>query len=128
VIRGELISLLQRLVELLTRLFNERMELARGELHEGARRAVWVFAGGLFAAMGLAFFGAAAVEALAPLVRSRALRLCLVALPLFGAGAAILLRVSAPRHAHDHGQQRHRQDHVRQAAEGIAAHQPQQQQ
>ena len=94
---------------------------------------MWGLAGGLVAAVGLALLAAAAVEALAPLMRSAALRLLLVGAPLFAAGAVLILlalRVpagAAPDHADDHRQEGQGQDHVRPGAERITAHQPQHQ-
>jgi hypothetical protein len=134
--KPDVMSLLSRLVDLLTRLFTERVELARGELQEGARtagrRAVWMLAGGLVLAVGLAFFAGAAVEALAPLVHNRALRLCLVGLPLVVAGGLFVrrgLHVSAgalPDDTHHHRDQRQGHDDMGPGAERIPAHQPQQ--
>jgi Putative Actinobacterial Holin-X, holin superfamily III len=85
-----------RLVELVTQLFTERVELARGELQVGARqagrRAAWGIGGALLVAVAIALFAAASVEALAPLVHNRALRLCLVALPLAVVGLVLMRR------------------------------------
>lgn len=132
--RPDLLSLVSRLVDLSTRLIGERLELARGELSQGARlagrRAAWGIGGGLLVAVAIAFFADASVEALAPLVQSRPLRLCLVAVPLLAFGIVFLLRAlhvpagAAPDHGDDHRQESQRQDDVRPGAERIAAHQP----
>ena len=94
--RPDALSLLSRLVDLVTQLFTERVELARGELQDGARqagrRAAWGIGGGLLIAIAVALFAAASVEALAPLVHNRALRLCLVALPVAAAGLILMRR------------------------------------
>jgi hypothetical protein len=138
-VKNELMTLLSRLVELVTRLFNERMELARGELQEGAsragRRATLALAGGLTLAVGVGFLGAAAVEALAPLLGNRALRLTLVALPFVAVGAWLVLRAArgfagaaAPNDRDHDGDEGERQKSVRPAAQPIAAHQPHHQQ
>jgi hypothetical protein len=99
--RPELVRLLQRLVELLTRRFGERVESARDELGERARllgrRASLALAGALALAVGLALAGAAAVEALAPLVASRPARLVLVAAPFLAVGAGALWRCGERR-------------------------------
>jgi hypothetical protein len=135
--RPDLLTLVARLVDLSTRLFSERLELARGELSQGARqagrRAAWGIGGGLLVAVATGLFAAASVEALAPLVRSRALRLCLVAAPLLCAGVVLLLRGlnvpagTTPDHANDHREQSERQHHVRPGAERIAGDQPEKQ-
>jgi hypothetical protein len=94
--RPDALSLVSRLVELVTQLFSERVELARGELQQGARlagrRAAWGAGGGLLVAVAIALFAAASVEALATVIHNRALRLCLVALPLAVAGLALMRR------------------------------------
>ena len=94
--RPDALSLVSRLVELTTQLFTERVELARGELQNGARqagqRAAWGLGGGLLIAVSIALFAAASVEAMAPLIHNRALRLCIVAVPLAVAGLLLLRR------------------------------------
>lgn len=132
---SDFVSLVQRLLDLLSKLFTERVELAKNELQAGARRAsrraALAFAGGLFFAVGIAFAGAAAAEALAPLIHNLALRLLLIALPLVMVGAWLVARASSDRLAgpltddRDHdGQEREHQEHVRPGAERIAADQP----
>jgi hypothetical protein len=136
--RDDLFSLLERLVELLTRLFTERVDAARGELTVRARGvlrgAAWAFAGGLLVAVGLAFAGAATVEALGGLIASRALRLVIVAASIVCAGAVVLRRGlahSAADDRDDHGDERKHEQHVNPGADRVAAHhgeQPQNQQ
>jgi uncharacterized membrane protein YqjE len=96
--RPDALSLVSRLVELVTQLFTERVELARGELQDGARqagrRAVLVLSGALLIAVGIAFFAGAAFMALGVLVRSPALRLSLVGLPLVAAGIYVVSRAA----------------------------------
>src|SRR5438094_627485 len=90
---------MSRLFELTTRLFTERIELARGELQETARvtsrRAVILLAGGLLCAVGLIFLGASAVEALGALVHNRGLRLLIVAVPFVAVGVGLVSHVLA---------------------------------
>jgi hypothetical protein len=129
-VKSDLLSLITRLFELSTKLFNERVDLARGELQGVGRRAIWLYAGGLMCAVGIAFLGAAAVELLGSWIHNRALRLFLVAVPLVAVGLFLILRVLA-RAAADHGdhdrQEREHQKDMRPAAEALAGHQPHQQ-
>lgn len=87
-------SLVQRIVELTVRLVGARLEQTGAELKTGAARvgraAAWAFAGGLLIALGVGAVAAAAVEALAPLVAARSLRLLIVAAPLFALGAVAI--------------------------------------
>jgi hypothetical protein len=129
--RPDLISLITRLFELSTKLFSERIELAKGELRGGAavgaRRAAWFFVSGLSCAVGLVFVGLASVDALGHLINSRALRCLIVAVPFVAFGLYVLARAAAD-HTDDHRQERQHEDDVRPRAEVVAAHQPEQQQ
>jgi hypothetical protein len=133
--RGDFLSLVERLIDLLSKLFTERVALARGELQESARRAgrraSLGLAGALLCAVGLAFLGAAAVDALAPLVKSVWLRCLLVSLPFVASGAWLISRAGSDRLAgaapddrdHDREQRQHQED-VRPGTERVAEHQP----
>ena len=132
----DFVGLVQKLVELVVRLVGGRIELASAQIRDGAGRAGRVaalaLAGALLAAVGLALVALAAVDALAPLVASRSLRLLLVAAPL-GAGALLLMRAARAaserrlaRAATDetdrHRDQREHQKDVNPGAERVAAH------
>jgi hypothetical protein len=138
---SEMVALLERLVELLAKLFSERITLARAELQESARqagrRAGLVLAGGLIGAVGVAFVAAALTESLRPLLASLSLRLFAVSLLLLGAGALVVRRALRPAHIlpralpdyRDHdGEERQHQDQVGPRTEGTAGHQPHDQQ
>ena len=129
--RPDLMALITRLFELSTKLFSERIELAKGELREsaslGARRAALFFVGGLICAVGLLLAGLSVVEALGYLINSRALRCLIVAVPCVAVGLYVLTRAAAD-HADHHREERQDQDDVRPAAKAIAGHQPEQQQ
>jgi hypothetical protein len=130
--RRDLWSLLQRLVELGVRLVNERLELAEAQLRHRAaelrRRAAPVLAGAFALAIGAALGALAAVDALAPLVPSRPLRLVLVAVPFVAVGAALLGRSSSrlagslADDGDDHRHQREQEQDVNPGAARVAAH------
>jgi hypothetical protein len=134
--RPDLLSLLQRLVELTVRLVSGRIELASAQVRRGSARAARAAVGALLVTVGAIWIAAAAVDALAPLVASRALRELIVAAPFVVAGAIVLTRARAPserrlagaatdqadRHAH----QRQHQQHMDPGAERVAAHHPEQ--
>jgi hypothetical protein len=132
--RPDLIALLSRLVELLSRLWVERLDEARRQLEAGVQRAGrtagLALAGALVLTVGLALVCVALVDALAPLVPSRPLRLTLVAAPLVLAGALALWRAgrrsnrltaAAPDHRDDHQHQGQDQQHVNPRPDGVAA-------
>jgi uncharacterized membrane protein YqjE len=133
---GDFVTLLQRLVELVVRLVGGRIELAGAQIRDGAARAARVaafaLAGALLAAVALALLALAAVDALAPLVTSRALRFLIVAAPLV-AGALVLVRAAraaserrlagaATDETDGDRDERQHQQHVNPGAERVAAH------
>ena len=95
-----IVTLLQRVVDLLVQLIGGKIELTTRQLtasaNEASRRAGLAFAGGLTLLLGVALLADAAVVALAPLVSSLALRLLLVAAPVCLVGARLLVRALAP--------------------------------
>jgi hypothetical protein len=88
--RPDLSVLLQRLADALLKLVGERLELARVEARAEAKRlalpAAALIAGGLVATVGALLFALALVDALRPLLPSRALRLVTVGSPLLALG------------------------------------------
>ena len=132
----DFVGLLQKLVDLVVRLVGGRIELASAQVRDGARRAGRVaalaLAGALLAAVAVALVALAAVDALAPLVASRSLRLLLVAAPL-GAAALVLMRAaraaserrltrSATNETDRHRDEREHEQDVNPGAERVAAH------
>lgn len=96
--RGDLSALVQRLATTLTRLFGERIDLARLELRDEAERVLAVLAVLLLyaaaVAVGLVLLTLAATELLSPWIRSRALRLLVVGVPLLVVGVRGSLRLA----------------------------------
>jgi hypothetical protein len=142
--RANIVDLLQRVVDLLVKLIGGKIELATSQVRETAdsvsRRVIRGAAGALIATIGVTLLALAAVEALAPLIESRALRLLLIGAPLVGAGALISFRARPSErgvagaatdegdHHRDDGE--HQKD-VNPSADRVAAHhaeQPQDQQ
>jgi hypothetical protein len=134
-----IVALLQRVVDLLVQLIGNKIELAGAEVRTGARevgrRAVLGATGGLLATVGVTLLALAAVDALAPLVGSRALRLTLVAAPFLVAGVLFAARARSRQaglagpaaddrnHHRDDGQH---QEHMEPGSERVAAHHPEQ--
>lgn len=131
--RPHLIELVQRVVDLVVKLIGARIELATTQLQDGARlvgrTATLALVGALVLTVGAVLLSLALVEALQPLVASRAWRLLLVAAPLLLIGAATVQRARSHHrlagptadqrnHDADHGQD---QEHVDPRAERIAA-------
>jgi hypothetical protein len=143
--RSELMAVLQRVVDLLVKLIGGKIELATTQLQDGAvrtgRAAGYGVAGGLILTVGLALLAAAAVDALAPLIAYRPLRLLIVAAPFVTLGAATIAtarralqrRVAGPSANEPDGQRdegKH-QEHMNPRAHGVPtdhAEQPQHQQ
>lgn len=96
--RGDLSALVQRLASTLTRLFGERIDLAKLELRDEAERILAVLARLLLyaaaLAVGLVLLSLAATDLLSPFIRSRALRLALVGIPLAAVGTRGALRLA----------------------------------
>lgn len=88
--RPDLFSILQRVAELVVRLVTQRLELAETHVRDGASRvgraSTLGLAGGLLTLVGVLLVADAAVEAIAPWVASRAVRLLTVAAPFLLAG------------------------------------------
>jgi hypothetical protein len=131
--RGDLISLLQRLVELTVRLVGGRIELATAQVRAGAaragRRAAWGLAGAVTITVGAALLGLAAAEALAPRVGGRAIALLIVAAPFLVVGGVLASRASdrgvagaAANEPDGDRDQRQDQQHVDPRAHRVAAH------
>jgi uncharacterized membrane protein YqjE len=133
--RTNIVELLQRVADLLVKLIGGKIELATTQVRETAesvaRRVAWAVVGALIATVGVALLALAAVDALAPLVASHALRLLLVGAPLLLAGALTLLRTRASERGvasattderdHDRNDREHEQ-HVDPRTDGISAH------
>jgi hypothetical protein len=135
--RSNIVTLLQRVVDLLVRLIGDKIELTarqlRGSAEELGQRATVGIAGALAIAVGAALVALAAAEALAPLLPSRAARLLVVAAPFLIAGAVALRRArssqgriagAATDQTDGHRDQRQHQQHVDPRAERIAADHP----
>jgi len=111
------LDLMQRVVDLLVRVIGEEATRTR-------RQASWFAAGLLLLGMAVAFAAGALVEALAPLIPQRALRLLTVAVPLALVGRALLQRGVAGAAADERDGQRddrQHQQHVNPRAQRIAA-------
>jgi hypothetical protein len=136
--RVDLFTLVRRLIELTVQMVGKRLELAQSEarhlLRQIVRRLVPATVAVVALALGAAFAGLAAVDALAPVVTSRVLRLLLVAVPFVAVGVVALGRAkasdrlagSATDDADDHRHQRQYEEDVNPRAERIAAHHAQQ--
>ena len=114
---ANLFDLMQRVVDLLVRVVAEEAERTR-------RQVAWFAAGAVLLGVALAFVAGAAVEALAPLLPNRALRLLTVAVPLALGGRALLQRGIARSAAEQRDGERDRGQHqqdVDPRADRIAA-------
>jgi uncharacterized membrane protein YqjE len=135
-----IVALLQRVVDLLVQLIGNKIELASTEVRDTAqdvgRRAIYGAVGALLATIAVMLLALAAVEALAPLVTSRALRLVLVATPFLVGGWGVARRARSdaerglarpPANDRDHHRddRQHQQD-VQPGTERIPAHHPEQ--
>jgi ABC-type nickel/cobalt efflux system permease component RcnA len=129
---NDLISLLQKLVELTVRLISGRIELATAQVRDGAARAghaaAWALGGAVALSVGAALAALAAVEVLAPRVGGRAFALALVAAPLVTAGAWAFARASRRRivgaaadQANGHRDERQHEQDVDPGADRVTA-------
>jgi len=131
--RSDLITLLQKLVDVTVRLIGGRIELATAQVREGAARAgrtaAWSLAGALAFTVGAALGALAVAEAIAPHVGGRAIALAIVAAPFLVAGAVTIARAShqglagtaADQTDRDGDQGQHEQN-VDPGAHRVAAH------
>ena len=94
--RSELMTVVQRVVDLVVKVISGRIELTATEVRDGAGRARrgagLGLAGALMLVVGFLLLAGAAVDALAPWVVSRPLRLLIVAAPFVIAGTATVAR------------------------------------
>jgi hypothetical protein len=114
---ANLIDLMQRVVDLLVRMIGEEAAHAR-------RQVAWFAAGAVLLGVALAFVAGAAVEALAPLLPSRSLRLLTIAVPLALGGRALLQRGiarSATEQGDRQGDHRQHEQNVDPRAQRVAA-------
>jgi len=135
---SHVVALLQRVTDLLVDLIGGKIELATAQAQQtvdsASRRAISGAAGALLASVGLGLCALAAVDALAPFVTSRPLRLLLGGAPLLVAGALVLARAAserrvrgtAPDHRDRQQDDREDQEHVDPRTDGVAAHHPEQ--
>jgi hypothetical protein len=135
-----IVALLQRVVDLLVQLIGNKIELAGTQVRDTARdvgrRGILGAVGALLAAVGVMLLALAAVDALAPLVTNRALRLVLVAVPFLVAGALFAARARSgaegglarpPADDRDHQRDdRQHQEYVQPGPHGVPAHHPDQ--